>query len=304
VASVLVLTALDLEYQAVRAHLTRLSVQPHPAGTLFERGELPRTGGQVILAVTGEGNTSAAVLAERGTAMFEPRALLITGVAGALKEDIDLGDVVVATKVYAYHGGKDESNGFLARPRAWEAPHELDQLARHIARARSWARYLPPHSRSNLPRVHFKPIAAGEVLLNSRDTPLADQLHHTYNDAIALEMESAGIAQAGHLNRRLPTLTIRGISDKADGAKHAADEAGSQFAAAAHAAAFTLALTDEIMKLSTGQPGPASGEQSGRAESESRPRPAVAAEGGIAFGGDNRGIVSTGDHAINKVCEW
>src|SRR5580698_6755966 len=59
-------------------------------------------------------------------------------------------------------------------------------------------------------------------------------------------MESAGVAKAGQLSRSLPVLTIRGISDKADGAKHAADAAGLQAIAAGHAAAFALAIAAEL----------------------------------------------------------
>jgi 8-oxo-dGTP diphosphatase len=253
VGSVLVLTALDLEYQAIRERLTKLTMNSHPEGTLFETGQLPGSGVNITIAVTGEGAREAAVLTERAIRMFNPQALIFAGVAGALKDDVDLGDVVVATS--AYEGGKQDDDGFLARPRAWDAPHELDQLARHVARTGSWARYLAPDPPSRLPVVHFKPIAAGEVLLNSRETPLARQLHHTYNDAAAIEMESAGVSQAGHLNRSLPVLTIRGISDKADSEKQAADEAGWQLIAAAHAAAFALALAAELVAHDTGESG-------------------------------------------------
>jgi nucleoside phosphorylase len=244
---VLVLTALDLEYQAVRAHLTGLQHCSHPAGTLFEMGRLP-TGGALTIAATGEGNPGAAVLAERAISMFSPRALLFVGVAGALKNDISLGDVVVATKIYACQGGKEENGEFLARPHSWAAPHELEQLARHINRTQSWVRHLAdrPDRPDRPPAVHFKPVAAAEGLLNSRAAPLARRLHRFYNDAVAIEMESAGMAQAGHHNHRLPVLTIRGISDRADGAKQDADQAGWQLTAAAHAAAFAVTLAAEL----------------------------------------------------------
>jgi nucleoside phosphorylase len=100
------------------------------------------------------------------------------------------------------------------------------------------------------PTVHFKPIASGEVILSAPDTALAARLHASYNDAVAVEMESAGVAQAAHLNRSLPVLSVRGISDRADTGKHRADAAGWQQVAAGCAAAFTvtmsaLALRDE-----------------------------------------------------------
>jgi 8-oxo-dGTP diphosphatase len=59
-------------------------------------------------------------------------------------------------------------------------------------------------------------------------------------------MEAAGVAQAAHLNRSLPVVVVRGISDRADGAKTAADAARWQPRAAAHAAAFATALAQEL----------------------------------------------------------
>lgn len=279
---VLMLTALELEYQAVRAHLAGLQGRTHREGTRFETGRLPGGAGEVAIGVTGAGNLAAAVLAERGITTFAPRALLFVGVAGALKDDINLGDIVVATKTYAYHGGKDGDEGFADRPAAWPAPHELEQLARHISRTRSWAGYLATQPHDNLPAVHFRPIAAGEVVLNSRDTALARQLRGTYNDAVAIEMESAGAAQAGHLNRSLPVLTIRGISDKADGAKDAADAARWQPAAAAHAAAFAIALAAEITARPPGESG--TWDPSAQRRQEPARMNVTAHTGGIAYG--------------------
>lgn len=94
--------------------------------------------------------------------------------------------------------------------------------------------------------MYFKPIAAGEIVLNSRDSALREQLDRHYNDADAIEMEGAGVAHAGHLNESLPVLTIRGISDKADGEKRSADRAGWQAAAARNAAAFGVTLIDQL----------------------------------------------------------
>ncbi|AXB43686.1 hypothetical protein A4R43_15050 [Amycolatopsis albispora] len=186
------------------------------------------------------------MITERAITTFAPQALLFVGVAGALDDDLESGDIVVATKVYGYHGGKEEDSGFLTRPQAWEASYVLEELARHTSRLGAWTALVQDSPNAQQPQVHFKPVAAGEVVLNSRTTPLAAQLHTTYNDAAAIEMESAGVAKAGHLNHNLPTLAIRGISDKADGNKHTADKAGGQPIAAANAAAFAIALTETI----------------------------------------------------------
>jgi nucleoside phosphorylase len=242
---VVVLTALPLEYREVRACLTDLRRETHRrGGTGFEVGRLPGSPLRIVLLRTGEGNMHAAALTERAIATYDPAALLFVGIAGAFKDDLALGDVVVATRVYAPHGGKEEADEFLARPRAFEAPHELLDLAQHLAVTRAWSGAVPDGGVREY-AVHFKPIAAGEVLLDSRHGVHARRLHEHYNDTVAVETEGAGFAQAADLNRALPALTVRGISDRADGNKGAADAHGWQPIAAANAAAFALALIRE-----------------------------------------------------------
>ena len=198
------------------------------------------------------------MLTERAIAEFAPSALLFVGVAGALWPDINLGDVVVATHVYAYHGGTSEDDGFKARPRVWEIAHEPDQIARHLYRQRTWARRLPEGAA--VPKVRFGPIAAGEVVQDSGISAHAQWIRQTYNDALAIEMEAAGVSQAGHLNRSLPTIVVRGISDRADGTKVTSDGADWQARAVANAAAFATALAQELaLEPHYGRPAGAAG---------------------------------------------
>ncbi|MFI6497440.1 purine phosphorylase [Nonomuraea typhae] len=236
------LTALDLEYQAVRQYLAGPRPHRHRAGTRFEVGRLGRT--RVALGLVGKGNHPAAVLTERAIAEFDPFALLFVGVAGALWPNVRLGDVVVATHVYAYHGGTSEDDGLKARPRVWEAPHATDQLARELARSRAWTSRLPEGAA--VPEVVFGPIAAGEVVQDSAISAQARWVRQTYNDAVAIEMEAAGVAQAAHYNMSLPMVVIRGVSDRADGTKSTTDGRGWQPKAVANAAAFAVALAEAL----------------------------------------------------------
>ncbi|MFI7625584.1 5'-methylthioadenosine/S-adenosylhomocysteine nucleosidase [Microbispora rosea] len=241
---IVILTALDLEYQAIRKKLLDPELHRHHHGTRFEIGRRGRGRCRLALAHVGTGNQSAAVLAERAIAEFAPAALLFVGVAGALHSHIALGDVVVATRVYAYHGGTSEDDGLKSRPRTWETSHAADQIARHIGRIGAWKRELPDPDR--VPQVHFGPIAAGEVVLNSQVSGYARWIRQNYNDALAIEMEGAGVAQAGHLNGAMPVVVIRGISDRADGTKEVTDRDQWQQQAVANAAAFAAALAEEI----------------------------------------------------------
>ncbi|MGW2821209.1 phosphorylase family protein [Streptomyces sp. NPDC001443] len=244
---VLVLTALPVEYRAVRERLVSVRRGPSHQGTLFEVGWLNGTPWQIVLAQTGAGNHASAVLASRAIEAFAPRALFFVGVAGGLRPDIALGDVVVPTKVYAYHGGKETGEGFAARPVSWQAPHELEQLARFVDRDSTWSgARLRDGAGHAPPAVHFKPIAAGEVVSDAPESGLRRLLDRHYQDAVAVEMEGAGVAQAAHLGNRVPALIVRGISDRADGTKRQSDEADWQAVAARNAAAFALCVVREL----------------------------------------------------------
>jgi nucleoside phosphorylase len=222
-------------------------------GTIFEVGVLPDARVRVALAITGPGNTAASVLAERGLSTFKPAVLLFVGIAGALRDDLSLGDVVVATHVCAHHGGREEEHGFRARPRVWQAPHDLDQLARHVARTRGRVGSPAGDAVDPLPRVHFGPVVSGEVVLNSRGSPTAERIRLHYDDAVAIEMESAGAAHAAHLNGA-QAMVVRGISDFADGTKDGTDRSGWRRTAAGNAAEFALALIASLPTVaSTGR---------------------------------------------------
>ena len=241
-----VLTALEEERAAVRARMTGVRRHIHRAGTVFDVGEAD--GRPVALGTVGMGNAAAAAIAERAVAEFLPSAALFVGVAGGLRDWLRLGDVVVARKVYAYHGGRSDDEGFRNRPQAWEPSHRLLELARGLARDGGWGS-------GDRPVIHFEPIAAGEVVVDGRRSRTMRYLYDNYNDAVAVELESAGFALAGHLNDDLPALTVRGISDRADGTKDDTDEADWQATAAGNAADFALALAAELPG-GTGRPAP------------------------------------------------
>lgn len=244
---IVILTALQVEYHAVSAHLVDVKVRRHPAGTLFDIGTLAsRRDRQIALAATGTGNLTAAALTERAIVEFKPAAVMFVGVAGGLRDWLDIGDVVVATKVYAYHGGRSEDEEFLVRPRTWEMSHAIEQVARRLPRSNGWQALLPPEGGAATPAVHFEAIATGDVVLNSAVSPLRQQIKRNYNDAVAIEMESAGFALAGHLNGNVPMAAIRAVSDLADGSKAATDCDGGQRIAARNAAAFAVALAADL----------------------------------------------------------
>ncbi|MGI5269231.1 5'-methylthioadenosine/S-adenosylhomocysteine nucleosidase [Nonomuraea sp. CA-218870] len=180
---IIVLTALEVEYNAVYQHLTELETDEHESGTTFEIGTMRGCPWQVVMAELGPGNLGAAVVTTQAIQRYSPRAVLMVGIAGSLAPDkVKQGDVVIGTKTYWYHSAKHEGERVLARPDSWPGSHRLLQRAKVVTRRKPWgqARF----------GVHTKPIASGEVVLNSADSSLKDQLRFHYNDAVAIEMES------------------------------------------------------------------------------------------------------------------
>ena len=236
---VIILTALPIEFQAVLAHLQETREIIHPQGTIYQVGSFARESDrlQVAVAQIGMGGGSAAVETERAIHFFRPHLLLFVGIAGGLK-DVQLGDVVAATKVYAYESGK-AGHTFEPRPEVWRASYPLEQRARHEASNQAWLVRLKSSIPDPVPRAYVGALAAGEKVLASTQSSVYRQIKATYGDALAIEMEGHGFLQAIRVNHDMYGLVIRGISDLVDN-KAAADAGGSQSRAARHAAVFAF----------------------------------------------------------------
>jgi len=235
-----ILTALSVEYLAVRAYLSDLHEETHPKGTIYERGKFAATSStwDVGIVEIGAGNPSAALEAERAIAYFNPDVLLFVGVAGGIK-DVVLGDVVASTKVYGYEFGKAEET-FRPRPEVGLSAYDLEQRARAEARKADWLQRLPA-APSPTPKVYVAPIAAGEKVIASIESEVFKFLRSNYGDAVAVEMEGFGFLDAARANQEVSALVIRGVSDLIHN-KTQADTVGYQKIAARHASAFAFEI--------------------------------------------------------------
>jgi len=222
--SAVILTALPVEYLAVRTHLTDLQEELHPQGTVYERGTFiaPHQTWEAGLAAVGAGNASAAIEAERAIAHFQPDLLFFVGIAGGIK-DVAIGDVVAATKVYGYEAGKVKADQFLTRPSLGQSAYALVQRARAEARKDDWLQRLSRRPAS-LPRVVVAAIAAGEKAIASKQSELFQFLRDSYNDAVAVEMESFGFLSAAFAYPNIKAIVIRGISDLIKGKNESSPE--------------------------------------------------------------------------------
>ncbi|KYC36465.1 hypothetical protein WA1_42955 [Scytonema hofmannii PCC 7110] len=250
-AGVVILTAINIEYMAVRSHLTDLQEIVHPQGTVYEQGKFTANSKSwdVGIVEIGAGNSGAAMEAERAIAYFKPSLVLFVGVAGGIK-DVKLGDVVAATKVYGYESGKAKEE-FEPRPDVGESAYNLIQRARAEARKPDWLQRLKslPHP---TPKVFVAPIAAGAKVVASTKSEVYQFLQSNYGDAVAVEMEGRGFLQATHANQ-LSALIVRGISDLIDG-KSIDDNGGSQELAANRASAFAFEVLAKLQPQEVNSP--------------------------------------------------
>jgi nucleoside phosphorylase/WD40 repeat protein len=269
---VVVLTALGLEYDAVHPYLADPREHVDADGTRYAVGVLRGGACRVALAVMGPGNVAAAALTGRAIEEFRPHALFLVGIAGGLEADIGLGDVVVATHVYAYQGARAEPSGTRVRPKGWPLAHRLEQIARGVARTGDWTASLGEGGGGGA-RVHFKPLVSGDVVLDTRTGPIAETIFQNFSDAIAIDMESVGVAEAALRKDFYRAVTIRGVSDAAGGHKRHTDADGWQPRAAVHAAAFAVTMAERIVRPVPAPP-PAR-----RAETGPCPYPGLAAFG-------------------------
>ena len=241
-----ILTALRVEYEAVRAHLKNLREEVHK-GTIYERGNFIAGQAQweIGIAQVGAGNATAAIEAERAIDYFAPDIVLFVGVAGGIK-DVALGDVVAATKVYGYESGKVAQSKFLTRPDVGELSYLLVQRAMAESRKKDWLQRIRGRAqRLTSPRVFVGAIAAGEKVIASTRSSVFTLLHSNYNDTLAVEMEGRGFLNATHSNSHVQALIVRGISDLLDGKSHV-DALGSQEVAARHASAFAFEILAKL----------------------------------------------------------
>lgn len=199
-----IIGAMEEEVVKIKAAMEEAAVE-EIAGMSFCRGKI--CGRETVVVQSGIGKVNAAICSQILIDRYGVSALVNTGIAGSLMNEINIGDVVLSTdavhhdmdtSIFGYQPGQVPQMDTLAFP----ADKKLLKLAEDCCRKVN-------------PEIG---IFTGRVL--SGDQFIADDqkkawMTETFGGA-CVEMEGAAIAQTAYRNH-IPFLIIREISDKADG---------------------------------------------------------------------------------------
>jgi nucleoside phosphorylase len=251
-----ILTALPEELAGVRDQLVRAT------GAAPERVTMPNGGiylatefagrhvrWSVYATYTQATTQQAAAGAVDAIFNFSPAVMLYVGIAGGIADKgVKLGDVVAATEVLDYDGGKETTRGLVSRMDKQRSSFALNNLAAFTAMDQGWrARIVPVDSAAGLdtPTAHTEPIAAGSKVVASTESETYKLVRGGADRALAVEMEGSGFLGAAQRFRDVDAIVVRGISDLIDG-KALADRDGVRHQAVANAAAFAVEMLAEF----------------------------------------------------------
>ena len=226
-----IIVALTIELQAVLRVFPELRETGRPTGhgrTYYTGSVTTADGFQyrvVAMLLRSMGNLEAANATHDLITTWNPRYIIVTGIAGGLRPtDQDFGDIIVAQTVVYYEFGKEMDKGLESRNRQFPCDPSLLDAALNMP-CTEWRDGLPsrpdnqPQSPEH-PMVHYGPLASGEKVIASDDA--SGRLLRYQPDLVGVEMESAGVASAAlGAVRKIGFLAIRSICDFADHKKNA-----------------------------------------------------------------------------------
>ena len=203
-----ILCAMEREIEELLEN-TQVEEKRRLCGYEFVVGTL--RGRQVVLCKCGVGKVNAAVCTQTMVLTWQLRLIINSGVAGALKEPFEVGDVCVATDLVQY----DVDTSALG-----DAPGFVSTVNKTSFRCAEWAVDGLLQAGRGLEGVRVLPgrIATGDRFVEDPETK--NRIVRLF-DAAAVEMEGGAIAQVCYING-VDCAVIRAISDASNG-RHAAE---------------------------------------------------------------------------------
>lgn len=199
-----IIGAMEVEVAALKQDMQDTKVI-EKAGMKFYQGKLSDK--NVVVVKSGIGKVNAGICTQILADIFQVDAVINTGVAGSLNNDIDICDIVISREAQQHDMdvtalGYDKGIIPDMETSVFLADKNLMKLAKDSAE----------EIELNVNIFEGK-VVSGDQFIGTSDAKT--HLRETFYGDCA-EMEGAAIAHAASLNN-IPFLIIRAISDKADG---------------------------------------------------------------------------------------
>ncbi|WP_053956928.1 5'-methylthioadenosine/adenosylhomocysteine nucleosidase [Inediibacterium massiliense] len=198
-----IIGAMDEEIEILKDKM-ELKEETVFAGMKFYKGNLENK--EIVLVRSGIGKVNAAICAQILISNFSVDAIMNTGVAGAVFEELEVGDIVVSEDVIEHDFDVTAFGGYKLGqiPRMEEYIFKADEkLIKAAIEAQKNENYEVKRGR----------IVSGDIFVASKEKK--DFLWKEFSGYCA-EMEGAAIGHTCYLSN-IPFLIIRAMSDKADG---------------------------------------------------------------------------------------
>lgn len=227
-----IIGAMEIEIEALRERMESPAAQT-AAGMTFYQGKLE--GHEVVLVRSGIGKVNAGLCSQILIDRYHVDGIVNTGIAGSLKNIVDVGDIVLSTTA-VQHDVDATGFGYPLGEIPQLGTKEFPADARLLEIAKKCCAEANPDIRTFTGR-----IASGDQFVSSSEKKawIRDNF-----DAFCTEMEGAAIAQAAYLNG-VPYLIVRAISDKADDSANV-DYGEFEAKAVEHSVRLILAMLREL----------------------------------------------------------
>ena len=217
-----IIGAMELEVEALMEQMDVKNII-EKASMKFYEGTL--RGKDVVIVQCGIGKVNAGICVQILADLFQVDAVINTGVAGSLRAEINIGDIVVSTDACEHDmdvTALGYKQGIIPQMKEsfFKADRQLVEAAIEVCRE------VNPDI-----NVYEGRVLSGDQFISGEE--IKNKLIDLF-DGSCTEMEGAAIAHAAFLNE-IPYVVIRAISDKADGRAHM-DYPEFERAAAAHSA--------------------------------------------------------------------
>lgn len=161
---------------------------------------------EVVIVISGIGKVNAAVCAQILIDDYNVEAIVNTGVAGSLRNEINIGDVVISSDALQHDMDTTVMGYEIGQiPRMEKYIFEAD------SRLVSLAKEVCDKENTDI-SAYIGRVVSGDQFISKQEKK--EWLAEKFN-AYCTEMEGAAISQTAYLNN-IPFVIIRAISDKAD----------------------------------------------------------------------------------------